>query len=78
MSKIVFFNNRIWPDRRDEVVFFNQATRSGHEHTESVEHFRAQWDRASFAQKPPLVYLEAKWSELVYPIQTRSSPHWKT
>src|SRR5207302_4798779 len=45
-----------------------------HEHTESVEHFRAQWHRASFAQKPPLLDLEAKWSELVYPFQAPFMP----
>ena len=70
VSKVVFFNNRVRPDCRDEVVFFDQATRPGHKHTESIEHLSAQRDRTSVAQKPPLPGLETEWSELVHPFQS--------
>jgi len=57
VSKIVFFNNSVRPDRRDKVVLLNQVTGPGREHAKRIEHFRAQPYRASVAQKTPLVYL---------------------
>ncbi len=73
VSKVVLFDNRVRPDCRDEVVFSDQTTRLGHEHTERIEHLSAQLDRASVAQKPPLCGLEAERSELVHALHLGTS-----
>jgi hypothetical protein len=46
VSEIILFDNGVRPDRRNQIVFLDEAAGAGHKHAERIEHFPAQTDRA--------------------------------
>src|SRR5215510_3715907 len=65
LGDIGFLNKTVRPQPADQFFFFDEMTRSLHEHDQSIECLRRQRDRLRIVQQPALVRFELERAEFV-------------